>query len=145
MIRAYEPKDKLPLLDLMRLNTPQYFHQKEEEDFDSYLNHKVENYYVLEEDGAVIAGAGINYYPVHGEAHITWDIIHPDFQGKGLGSQLIDHRIAEIRRVPGIHQVTVRTSQLAYPFYEKRGFELIRTVSDYWAPGFDLYEMRLRL
>ena len=38
-------------------------------------------------------------------------------------------------------RITVRTSQLAFGFYEKRGFELKGIEKDYWAEGFDLYRM----
>ena len=40
-----------------------------------------------------------------------------------------------------VRRITVRTSQLAFGFYEKRGFELKGIEKDYWAEGFDLYRM----
>jgi ribosomal protein S18 acetylase RimI-like enzyme len=40
-----------------------------------------------------------------------------------------------------ITTIMVRTSQLAYKFYEKNGFILKEIEKDYWAKGFDLYSM----
>jgi hypothetical protein len=39
----------------------------------------------------------------------------------------------------------VRTTQLVYPFYQKAGFTLDKVEQDYWANGFDLYQMMLQL
>jgi len=40
--------------------------------------------------------------------------------------------------------MTVRTSQFVYGFYEKHGFELKKVVKNYWAQGFDLYDMEYK-
>ena len=44
-----------------------------------------------------------------------------------------------------VKTIIVRTSQLAYQFYGKVGFELEKVEKDFWAAGFDLYLMRLEL
>jgi len=41
--------------------------------------------------------------------------------------------------------VMVRTTQLMYRFCQKSGFELIKTEKDFWAEGFDLYQMELKI
>ena len=38
----------------------------------------------------------------------------------------------------------LRTTQLAFQFYEKMGFELDKTKKDFWAKGFDLYQMKMK-
>ena len=72
-------------------------------------------------------------------------MIHPDFHGKGIGTQLTLHRLNEIRKTSRVNLVQVRTSQLAYQFYEKVGFKLEKVEKDFWAKGFDLYQMQLHL
>ncbi len=128
---------------MLRLNTPAYFAPSEESDFIHYLEKEVEDYYVAEENGTIIGCGGINYLENGTVARISWDIIHPDYQGKGIGKKLTAFRIAEIKKNPTVRSIVVRTSQLAYQFYEKMGFKLERIEKDFWAAGFDLYQMEM--
>jgi [ribosomal protein S18]-alanine N-acetyltransferase len=145
MIRSYTSKDKKELIGLLRLNTPQYFDEAEESDFILYLDNHAENYFVVEDQGKVIGSGGINYFVDARLARISWDIIHPDFQGKGVGKELTLYRISQIRKDPSINLICVRTTQLVYKFYQKLGFTLERIEKDFWAQGFDLYQMTLRI
>lgn len=129
------------VLNLMRLNTPQYFSIDEEKDFHYYLENKTEYYFVLEIDGVIVGCGGFNFSEDKTIGKISWDILHPDFHGKSLGSILLDYRINELKKFKQVQLITVRTSQQAYGFYEKRGFRVIEIVKDYWADGFDLYRM----
>ncbi len=145
MIKSYSPEYKLDLLHLLRLNTPHYFNQSEEIDLIKYLDEQIEDYYVIELNNKIIGCGGINYEPDKNAAIISWDIIHPDFQRKGLGKEILTYRIDRIKKMGIYPQVIVRTSQFTNKFYEKNGFKLIDTVKDYWAKGIDLYYMELKL
>jgi [ribosomal protein S18]-alanine N-acetyltransferase len=142
MIRPYTDSDKDALLALLRLNTPRYFDPSEENDFVQYLDHEKEDYYVLVSNDQLVGAGGINYFPETQTARLSWDLIHPAHQGKGLGRKLVCHRIDAIQQNSTIRHIMVRTSQHTYRFYEKVGFTLIQTQKDYWAPGFDLYQMQ---
>jgi len=93
IIRPYNNQDKQAVIDLLRLNTPAYFSPEEETDLISYLDNELEAYFVLEIDNIVVGCGGINLSgdPAHGK--ISWDLFHPDFQGKGLGGTLLHYRI----------------------------------------------------
>ncbi len=145
MIRPYHPADKKELLKILRLNIPQYFAASEERDFIEYLEKEADNYFVVEENGKVIGSGGFNYWEGGKIARISWDFIHPDFQGKGIGKQLTLFRINEIKNNPTVKSIVVRTSQLAFQFYGKLGFELEKIEKDFWAEGFDLYLMKMPL
>ena len=117
----------------------------EEKEFIEYLDHLREDYFVFEENGVVIGCGGINYFLKDNSARISWDMIHPDFHGRGIGKKLTLHRINKIKENPNINLIAVRTSQLAYKFYGKMGFELKSVEKDFWAEGLDLYLMEMNL
>lgn len=144
-IRNYTPADEPALLELLHLNTPQYFAPSEAADYVDYLAQHLEDYFVIEHAGTIVGAGGINYFPNDSLARLSWDLVHPEYQGKGIGRLLTQHRIQHIRNKPGMELIVVRTSQVVYKFYEKMGFTLQTVEKDFWAEGFDLYEMHLPL
>lgn len=141
LIRKYTSEDQLALIDILRLNIPAFFAREEEKDFVFYLQNEIEDYFVVTIDNSIIGCGGINYDPDSRKGILSWDIIHPDYQGKGVGKQLLKHRINRLLAMKTIEIISVRTSQLVYQFYEKNGFELKEIRLDYWAPGLDMYRM----
>ena len=144
LIREYEPNDKNEVISLFRLNTPEYFTNDEEKDLNIYLELKRELYYVLLFDQKLVGCGGINFADNNTTAKISWDIFHPSYHGKYLGTKLLKYRINKLNSIEGIKRIIVRTSQFAYKFYEKQGFELFEVKKDYWADGFDLYNMEYK-
>ena len=140
-IREYQPTDKNAVIDLIRQNTPAYFAQEEEADFSNYLDSERELYFVLLFNNEIVGCGGINFTEDKTCGKISWDIIHPQHQGKSLGTQLLKYRIEKLKSVGSIRKITVRTSQLVYKFYEKQGFTLKEIKKDYWAKGFVMYNM----
>ncbi|MEZ4774019.1 MAG: N-acetyltransferase [Bacteroidia bacterium] len=143
-IREYQHTDQPAVLTLLRLNTPDFFSPEEESDLIYYLENEIEYYFVIETDGQICGCGGFNFSGNHAVGKISWDIIHPDFQGKSLGKTLLKYRIERLKEFAEVETIIVRTSQLVYKFYEKVGFQLVETVKDYWAKGFDLYKMEYR-
>lgn len=140
-IRKFTATDRESVLNLLRLNTPQYFALEEEADLIYYFDYHATNYYVAEIDGKIVGAGGFNLSAEGDVAKISWDIIHPDYQGKGVGRALTRFRIDRIRQILGVKTISVRTTQLVYPFYEKFGLKIREVVKDYWAEGFDLYRL----
>ncbi|MCB0638067.1 MAG: GNAT family N-acetyltransferase [Lewinella sp.] len=145
MIRPYTHADEVAVLALLQLNIPRYFAPEEALELEDYLAREAAHYFVVEVDGQLIGAGGYNYFPEDRTARISWDFFHPDYHGQGWGGRLIDHRLNAIRTRTAARKIVVRTSQLAYRFYEKMGFTLTDTEKDYWAPGFDLYHMEMNL
>jgi [ribosomal protein S18]-alanine N-acetyltransferase len=143
-IRDYETNDKADIINLIRLNTPEFFAADEEEDLEKYLETEKELYYVLLYDGKIVGCGGINFADNKTIGKISWDIFHPEYQGKSLGTKLLKHRIDILKSIESIQKITVRTSQIAYKFYEKQGFELFEIKKNYWAAGFDMYNMEYK-
>ncbi len=138
-IRAYSPQDKPKLLALLQLNTPKYFSKEEEKDFTYYLDQEREAYFVVEINKKLVGCGGINKKNDRGI--LSWAFFHPNYQQQGLGSQLLNYRIQHLLRDKQISKIFVRTSQHTFKFYEKNGFKTLFVKKDYWAKGYDLYEM----
>ena len=92
-IREYQPTDKNAVIDLIRQNTPAYFAPKEEADFSNYLDSERELYFVLLLNKKVVGCGGINFTKDKASGKISWDIIHPQYQGKSLGAQLLKYSV----------------------------------------------------
>lgn len=144
-IRKYKTSDKLTLIELLRLNTPQFFAPEEEQDLIDYLEHEIEEYFVIENNGDIIGAGGVNLKETINTGYISWDFIHPDYQGKGVGSLLLNHRIKLLHANSDIKKIKVRTTQHVFKYYEKFGFTLMSVTKDYWAKGFDLYDMEIQI
>lgn len=143
MIRAYNQEDFEQLIRLIQHNTPPFFDASEEILFRNYLK-SVPNYYVIEQNQSIIAGGGFELDDKH-TASLSWGMICPNWQRKGVGTELTQFRITEIKKNPDIQKVCIKTSQLAWEFYQKMGFTLLQTEIDFWAKGLDLYVMELDL
>lgn len=141
-IRPYRPADQARVIETMRLNVPVFFAESEVHDLQQYLENEIETYFVAEVGGVIVGAGGINTDYPNKTGKISWDFIDPAFQGKGVGRQLLQHRIRILQATEHIETISVRTSQAAYRFYEKNGFVLKNTAKDYWAEGLDLYEMQ---
>ncbi len=144
-IQTYQSIYKARLLELLALNTPRYFAPEEAADFSYYLDNEVDEYFVVLEGDSIIACGGINYFREQNKAHISWDMVHPNYQGKGIGKLLLQHRLNLIRKEKGIKKVIVNTSQFAEQFYARQGFKTLSEEKNYWAEGIHLLHMELKL
>lgn len=141
IIRKFQTQDTPRLLELLRLNTPEYFSESEENDLIYYLENEIEHYFVLLVDDVILGCGGFNLSEDKKTGKISWDILHPESQGKGLGTALTNYRIKRMKEIESVKKISVRTSQLVYPFYAKFGLELKEIVKDYWPADFDLYRL----
>lgn len=143
MIRKFRPQDASAVISIFRENTPDFFAPEEQTDLERFLQANGENYWVIEEKGSIAGCGGIVFSEDRSEGRIAWDFFSPRFHGKGLGRQLTEFRLAEIKKEPRVQRIIVRTSQLAQGFYAKFGFTVESIEKDYWAPGLDLYAMKM--
>lgn len=142
-VRPYKATDSQQLVRLFELNTPAYFDPSERSEFEAFLETNPKHYFVVEEDGNILGCGGFDVLENGTKGRLVWDFLHPTAQGKGYGTQLINHCLEELMAIETIKTIDVRTSQFAYTFYARFGFELIEIEEDYWAKGFDLYYMKL--
>lgn len=95
-IRKYAPTDKAAALNLIRLNTPQFFAPAETEEFGRYLDMYPETYYMLLLDGKIAGGGGVFFAEDGNAASLAWGMIHPAHRRKGLGTALTRFRLEKI-------------------------------------------------
>lgn len=141
VIRKYKQSDKEKIIELLRLNSPEYFSPDEEKDLIYYLDYESHNYFVVEDRNMLVGCGGFNLTEDGETAKIAWDFFDPSAHRKGLGTKLMLYRIDKIKQIKSVKTLSVRTSQMAYRFYQKFGMELRETVKNYWAEGFDLYRL----
>jgi len=70
---------------------------------------------------------------------LYWIAVHPDYQGRGLGHQILTEAEKQIRKAGGT-RVYVDTSQreqyaATRAFYESCGYKLETVLTDFYAPG----------
>jgi ribosomal-protein-alanine N-acetyltransferase len=141
-LAQYTSSDLDGVIEVFRMNVPESFHASEEADLRNYLEAHPNTYYLLRDHKPVACG-GFFIDPTTKIARISWDFVSPECHGKGYGSRLLKYRLDEINALPNVHAVEVHTSQLAYKYYQKHGFQIIHTEKDYWAKGYDLVRMQL--
>lgn len=143
MIRPFQHSDKENLVEIFKLNTPRFFDPKEVNDFIKYLEKHSDTYLTLEHENQIAGGAGYYVKESDQSGRITWIFFHPAFSGLGLGRQAVEHCLTVLKQSPHVEKFIVTTSQLAYKFFEKFGYQITRIEKDFWGPGLDLYEMEM--
>lgn len=138
-IRPYRSTDRESLLNVFHKSVPYAFAPEEATEFDDFLRTTTDPYFVAELDGQIVGGCGHYLAPDTATARIGWILSDPDYKGAGIGGALLRHNLSLIAEHAGIQLIEYRTSQVAYRFFEKFGFQLQYTQPDFWAPGLDLY------
>tara|TARA_R110001592_G_scaffold90167_1_gene265217 strand:- start:714 stop:1154 length:441 start_codon:yes stop_codon:yes gene_type:complete len=141
VIRPYQPSDKSGLLKVFYLNTPKYFDKSEVDDFEEYLEHNADSYLTIEMNNSIVGGTGYYINENDNSGRITWIFFDPTFSGQGLGKQSVEYCLNLLGKDERVEIFIVTTSQLAYKFFEKFDYRIIRIEKNYWGDGLDLYEM----
>jgi ribosomal protein S18 acetylase RimI-like enzyme len=142
-IRPYQPADRHAVIEVFRLNTPDFFDVGEQVDLEQYLDQYGATYFVMEEEAKIIGCGGYHFEKDGSTGRLSWDFFDPQYKGMGLGRLMIDHCLEALRKNDQLKKTSVWTSQLAYKFYAKFGFETQEIKEDFWGPGLDLYRMEM--
>ena len=153
LFREYSPADRDACLALFDGNVPRYFAPHERDGFAGFLDALPGPYFVVEEDGAVVACGGYAFEPGSGEVALCWGIVDARRQREGIGTLLTAERLrlAAADSSPRSGRggaaegsgAVIRTSQHTAEFYARLGFTVTRVEADGHAPGIDFVEMRL--
>ncbi|WP_244196630.1 GNAT family N-acetyltransferase [Paraburkholderia hospita] len=144
VIRFFERTDLAACEQLFDSNTPKFFAEEERVEFTEYLNRLPGPYLVLEEDGEVVAcGGWAASRTTPNEIVLCWGMVSKDRHKAGLGTRLMKARLEHIFASNNAAAVLLTTSQHSAGFFERFGFQTVRSEKDGYAPGIDLVEMRL--
>lgn len=144
-IREYRPEDENKIMEVFLENVPKYFAAHEAEEFRMFLREGPSNYYLILVSGNITGAGGFDFTADRQSAYLCWGFLAPAYHGKGIGRQLLDFRIKKISGNEHVTSLKVRTSQLAYKFFERNGFVLKQVVENFWAEGLDLYDMEYEI
>lgn len=166
--RPYRPSDRAACLRLFDSNCPQYFDPSERADFAYFLDDLAATaapdqpadapetaegaaapsqvrYLVLEGATGLLACGGLETASDGQKAWLAWGMVDRDSHQQRLGSHLTEARLALARRLPGLREVHLATSQLVHGFYARFGFELREITPQGFGPDLDRYDMVLPL
>ncbi|MEH6757011.1 MAG: GNAT family N-acetyltransferase [Parasphingorhabdus sp.] len=139
-VRAYMVADKKACLALFDSNVPVFFDATERAGFATFLDSPGGEYFILEEDGAVIGCGGFSKED-RGQARFTWGMVDQTCHGKGLGRLLAEYRLQAIEEARGFSEVELFTTQIVAPFFVRLGFVVVEVEKDGFAPGMDKVQM----
>jgi ribosomal protein S18 acetylase RimI-like enzyme len=148
-------RDKPALMNILR-NTPEFKPFEvvvAEEVIDSYLNDPRGSGYstLIAEDDGEVAG-----YICYGGTPLTagtWDIywvaVDREKRGGGIGEALLETAETAIKKAGGRLAIIETSSTPLYQntrsFYERRGYETVARVPDFYMPGDDKLILRKKL
>ena len=143
-LRPYTQDDKEACLSLIDSNTPVFFAPHERDEFNTFLDHPEDRYWVVEDDsGTVIGCSGYWVNPDTHVAVITWTMVARSWHGCGVGRRLLLTCLHHLCRNPAVQIVTLETSQHVTGFYERAGgFRVQEITENGYAPGLHKIEMR---
>ncbi|RDW19737.1 GNAT family N-acetyltransferase [Oceanobacillus chungangensis] len=108
----------------------------------SRLKHSI--VFVAEVDGRIVGFA--NYSPItsEGTTELGAIYLHPEFQGRGIGTGFLQHGINHFSNVEEIHLNVEKNNEIGMNFYNAKGFEVVSEFEDNFG-GHILHTVRMVL
>ena len=143
-LRPFQSSDKITCLAIFESNLPQYFAEREREEFSIYLNEECfPNYWVLEDEDKIVGCGGIYENFKKNSVGLAWGMIHNDYHKKGYGAFLTKFRVERMVEQYPTHIKRLATSQHTFPFYERMGFKVAKITEKGFDNHIDRYDMIL--
>jgi len=119
--RAYQPADHDACVEIYRRNEAGRFPEGSIKEFKSYLQTENKSLIVAEVDARPVGYGGISLQGPDCTC-LCYGIVHPDFQGKRIGTTLTILRIAQIATQPKGNYFVIYAVDASAPFYSRLGF-----------------------
>ena|SRR6202011_2723837 len=144
-IRDYDHSDYDACLRIFASNAPLFVDSNERTAYARFLSELPCSYLVAELAGSVVGCGGFYFEPDECLASLVWGMIAGDFHGQGIGTFLLQARLARITADPSVCAVRAKTSQRTAPFFHRFGFRTERIFEHRFGPGLHQHEMYLRM
>ena len=82
--------------------------------------------YVAEVDGIVVGFTNYSNVRDGGVVELAAIYLDPDFQGKGIGSALIQQAVTELDGIKEIYLNVEKENTIGMNFYQAKGFEIVK-------------------
>lgn len=142
-IRPYTEIDRADCEAIFRTNVPRWFREHELPGFLQFLDAGECPYFVVEDEGQLVACGGYGRRAGSDIADLCWGMVAMPSHKKGFGSQLLMARLRRIAADERFSGARLGTSQLTEGFYRRFGFVTVERKKDGIDKGLDVVEMRL--
>lgn len=145
--RPYREADRRAVLTIFESNLPDYFADDDRAWLVETLDEPDGPAFVVEVDGILAAFGGYELWEHYNKALLYWGMAARCHHRSGLGRLLLFERLLHVARfaLPVTRYVTVDTSPLVSPFFQRCGFELTSRWPGGYRSGMDMHELRFDL
>src|SRR5688572_13780511 len=138
--RPYSSTDREICLGLFDANCPEFFAPNERADYRGFLDPSPDWYRLSVVAGHLVGAFGLD----PAQSALRWIMIHPDAQGRGIGSAIMEY-VVDSARKGGMSSISIAASQKSAPFFEKLGAVETSIHENGWGPGLDRIDMTLSI
>ena len=82
--------------------------------------------YVAEVKGKVVGFANYSTVRDGGKVELAAIYLYPEFQGKGIGTALLQQAVKELKGLKEIYINVEKDNKIGMNFYEAKGFEIVK-------------------
>ena len=113
---------------------------------DEMMKYRLKNsyMYVAEVEGEVIGFINFSSLNENNESELSAIYIKPEYQGHGIGTQLIQVYISEFPKLEAIYLDVEKENNIGLSFYKKKGFKVVDEYDDNF-DGHILKTLRMKL
>ena len=146
-VRAYDAADRAAVLAIFDSNRPDYFAASDRDWLVETLDDPDGPAFVVTVDAAPAAFGGYELWEHYDKALLFWGMAARRHHGLGLGKLLLVERMLHVATAadPPTRYVTVDTSPMISPFFERAGFALTSVWPGGYRSGMTMHELRFDL
>ncbi len=128
--RRFKTADAPGCIELYALNEKGRFPQDYIERYRQSLDAQKSYYLVGELDGRIVASGAVSYWMREDIAVLAFGLVHPDYQGRGIGTALLLARLALLNPNRHSYRVLIFAVEKAFNFYRRFGFQCFQPWKD---------------